>query len=398
MALTRTMNIRALTFCLVILTTLPTLAQQWESYNELGDLYPSFAIAVSNLKPDEADKNDYSLGDPNGFMGIIFTPDLPNTRVKVELRCDNGLNLFAPASVDVTTSEAGAAYLITPLVPFNHMKLAAVRQSVTTYVTYTITINGQRQASRTEPLRVRSINDCPFAVVDQDQNETSTNFMFAAYVNEDHPHIQTILQEALRKGYVDSFIGYQGSKNDVYKQVAAIWRVLQERGIRYSNSTAVAPTRDGVSSQHVRLLDESIRYTQANCVDGSVLLASILRKVDINPILIVVPGHMFMGFDLDEAGDEQAYLETTLMGVDAREAEVRNNRLYRTLLAGQTDLKAQVAIKSFVAAMELGNDTFADNKTKVVKEKGGYAMVNIGAMRDRGVAPIMYVGPAMSGR
>lgn len=394
------MKTTLLTLVAVALSALTALAQRWEPYNELGDLYPSFAIAVSNLAPGQNDgKNENALGDPNGCMGITFTPSQANTRVRVELRCDNGLKLFEPAVLDVVARRAGQEYLITPLVPFNYTKLASLRQSVTTYVTYSVTIDGRRQPPRTERLRVRSINDCPFAVLGEDGEETSIAFVFAAYVNEDHPQIQEILQEALRKGYVDSFTGYQTGKNDVYRQVAAVWRVLQERGIRYSSITAVANTAlDGVSSQHVRLPDESLRYTQANCVDGSVLLASILRKIDLNPVLVIVPGHMFIGFDLNQKGNEQAYLETTLIGTDARGAEVRNNRLYGTLLGGRTNLKAQVALKSFVAALESGHETFAENKGRIYGEKKGYATVDIEAARQAGIAPIMYVGSVPPGR
>ena len=378
---------------LVVSTTL--LAQQWEPYNELGDLYPSYAIAVANLTPDANDpKDETTLGDPNGIMGISFTPNRANTRVKLDIRCDNSLKLFEPAVIEVIAPKAGEEYLIRPLVPFNNAKLTSLSQPSTTYVTYTLTINGQKQPPRTERLRVRSINDCPYAFVDEDATETSIDFMFAAYVNEDHPWIQAILQEALRKNYVSAFTGYQGGKTAVYKQVMAIWRVLQERGIRYSSITPVASSSQGVASQHVRLLDESVRYTQANCVDGSVLLASILRKIAINPILVVLPEHMFIGFDLDATGERQAYLETTLIGTDAHEIDIVNNQLLKTLLGGASDLKTQLAAKSFVAALEEGNSIFAESRVKILREKAGYAIVDISSAREAGVAPIMYIAGA----
>lgn len=373
-------------------------AQQWKPYSELGDLYPSFAIAVSNLVPDVSGKDTHALGDPNGFLGITFTPDHPNTPITLALSCDKALRLFEPVVLEVTVPKAGEEYLITPLIPFNQTRLASLRQPTTIYVTYNLTIDGQVQPPRTERLRVRSINDCPFAVVDKDGNETSTDFMFAAYVNEEHPQIQNILQDALQKGYVDSFVGYQDGKQGVYEQVSAIWRVLQERGIRYSTIPTVVPTAAGVLSQHVRLLEESIRYTQANCVDGSVLLASVLRKIGIRPVLVVVPGHMFIGFDLDEEGDEQSYLETTRLGVDARGVEVRNNRLYRSLLGSQVDTEAQVALKSFVAALVSGNRTFEENANNIQSGKEGYTLVDIEAAREAGIMPIMYVSPAGSDR
>jgi hypothetical protein len=377
----------------LLVSAWPALAQEWKPYNELGDLYPAYAIAVSNLVPDAADRQDETLlGDLNGVIGISFIPNQPNTRIKLAIRCDNSLKLFEPAVVEVVAPKVGVEYLIRPVIPFDQAKLAALKQSSTAYITYTLTIDGRAQAPRTERLRVRSINDCPFAVVNEDKTGTPIDFMFAAYVNEDHPWIQEILQEALQKNYVDAFIGYQGSKDDVYRQVMAIWRVLQERSIRYSSIEAVTPASSGVISQNVRLLDESIRYTQSNCVDGTVLFASILRKIAINPILVVLPGHMFVGFDLDADGREQAYLETTLLGRDARTTEIANSRLYKTLLDTETGLKAQVAAKSFVAALESGSKLFAGSKSQIRRRKEGYAIVDIAVARQAGIAPIMYVG------
>ena len=67
-------------------------------------------------------------------------------------------------------------------------------------------------------------------------------------------------------------------------------------------------------SQHVRLIDESITHSQANCVDGSVLLASILRKIGLYASLVLVPGHCFVAFSLDRELEEIRGLETTLIG------------------------------------------------------------------------------------
>ena len=386
--------IRVLVALIGLLGALPVVAQPWEPYNELGDLYPAYAITVANLVPDADDRQDKALlGDLNGVMGITFTPARPDTRVKLEIRCDNSLKLFETAVIDVVTPAAGEEYLIRPFIPFDHSKLASIRQPVTTYITYILTIDGHRQLPRTERLRVRSVNDCPYALVDDDKHATPIDFMFAAYVNEDHPWIQDILQEAIRKKYVTAFVGYKTDEIGVYQQVMAIWRVLQDRGIRYSSIPTVSPESSGVLSQHVRMLDESIRYAQSNCVDGTVLLASILRKIALNPILVVLPGHMFVGFDLDAGGEQQAYLETTLLGAGTRKTDGAKSRLYKTMLGNEPGQKAQTATQSFVGAIESGNATFLRSKWAIRQQKDGYGLIDLAIARQAGVAPILYVEP-----
>jgi hypothetical protein len=391
--------IRVLVALIGLVGAVPALAQRWKPYNELGDLYPAYAIAVSNLVPDADDQQDKTLlGDLNGVLGVTFTPARPNTRVTLEIRCDNSLKLFESARIEVVTPTVGEEYLIRPLIRFDHIKLASIRQPVTTHITYILTIDGHRQMPRTERLRVRSINDCPYAFVDENEQATPIDLMFAAYVNEDHPWIQSILEEALRKKYVAAFVGYQTDRTGVYRQVMAIWRVLQDRGIRYGSIPGVAPTASGVLSQHVRMLDESIRYAQSNCVDGTVLLASILRKIALNPILVVLPGHMFVGFDLDADGEQQAYLETTLLGGGTRKGEVVNSRLYETLLGTELNQNAQGATKSFVGAVESGNARFMRSKPGIRRRKDGYGLIDLAIARAAGIAPIMYIEPGGNGR
>lgn len=74
-----TMISRVLVALIGLVGTLPALAQQWEPYNELGDLYPAYTIAVSNLVPDTDEQKDKTLlGDPNGVLGITFIPARPD--------------------------------------------------------------------------------------------------------------------------------------------------------------------------------------------------------------------------------------------------------------------------------------------------------------------------------
>jgi hypothetical protein len=381
-----------LSFLLALALSLNAFAQRWEPYNELPDLYPSLAIATANLTADPTDPdNAHNLGDLNGIMGIVFTGARANSRVQVRLTCSGGLPLFDPAQIDVVVPKAGEEYIICPVVPFDQTTLASIRQVQTIYINYTVSIDGKAQPRRTERLLVQPINVCPFGVTYDDDTYESLDFMFAAYVNEDHPQVDKILQTALRQTYVDSFAGYQGEELGVYRQVLAIWRVLQERGIRYSSVTTTVADTEAVASQHVRLLDESINNTQANCVDGSVLFASVLRKIGLEPILVTIPGHMFVGFDLDEAGRKQAFLETTMLGSDPREYDVTNNTLARSLLTGVSDGPARTATERFVAAIQAGNKSYAKHRKDLENDHADFSVLRVSDARKSGILPIMYV-------
>ncbi len=93
----------------------------------------------------------------------------------------------------------------------------------------------------------------------------------------------------------------------------------------------------GQVTQRTRLPREALRHRSANCIDGTVLLASLLEGASLNPVLVLVPGHAFVGWqtwdgpewqDSDDA-DKFRFLETTLIGSADFEAACRSaRRLY----------------------------------------------------------------------
>ena len=108
--------------------------------------------------------------------------------------------------------------------------------------------------------------------------------------------IDQLLREALNTRIVNRFLGYQSqAKGVVDKQVYALWNILQKRKFRYSSVSNTSLSSNVVFSQRVRTFDDALDSSQINCVDGSVLFASLLRSINIDPILVRTPGHMFVG-------------------------------------------------------------------------------------------------------
>jgi hypothetical protein len=216
------------------------------------------------------------------------------------------------------------------------------------------------------------------------------DFTFAAYVNEEHPQIEKILQEALALGVVDSFRGYSDDgPQDVLRQAYAIWHVLGKRGIHYSNSTTTVAESDNINSQHVRLIDESIDNVQANCVDGSVLFASLLRKIGVEPFLILEPEHCYVGFYLDEDEKLPIALETTLIGSKPDEDDDRNIEGFEDVVDekwAKTDTWA-----TFVAAVQTASDSLKEDSDKFNDEKqSDYQLISIAEARRMGILPIPF--------
>ena len=210
-------------------------------------------------------------------------------------------------------------------------------------------------------------------------------------MNEQHPFLDKILREALDAGIVDSFSGYQGEEAEVIRQVYALWDALVSRDVRYSSITATAVESETVSSQHVRLIDQSINNAQANCVDGSVLFASLLRKIGIDPFLVLVPGHCYVGFYIDEEHKGFMCLETTLLG-----SSVEKDEDYETVEKLEEAIDEDSRGDSFATfsnAISSGSASFEENREKFDDPKeGDYLMIDIAKARKAGILPIAYRG------
>jgi hypothetical protein len=155
----------------------------------------------------------------------------------------------------------------------------------------------------------------------------------------------------------------------------------------YSNITTSAAATDAVSSQHVRLIDESINNGQANCVDGSVLLASLLRKIDIEPSLVYVPGHCYLAFYLDADKTQLVGLETTLIGGSGDGGE---DDLPNVENVVDEEWRKQDSWRTFCAAVAIGNADLATNEGQFNQDDPDYQVVSIAAARQMGILPIAF--------
>ena len=291
------------------------------------DLFPSAIISTATVdwtadeetaedrKTDEdpeLEEGDIPLyGDENGWIGVSLYEVAADSKVRVEMSIDG----FLSSSVwEGTIYEDSEEVIIYPDAAWNFDALHRIREQRPVSATFKVTVDDEVLPAKTQTFTIRSVNDCPFYVVlDADRTEfESYSELFAAYVNENHPWVDGILKEALATKVISGFTGYQsGDPDEVLAQVFAVWNVLQKRGIKYSDISTTPPSK-WVYSQTVRFLDDSIDATQANCVDGTVLMASILRKIGLNVYLVMAPGHCFLAFDLGKGeGDPILGLETT---------------------------------------------------------------------------------------
>lgn len=132
------------------------------------------------------------------------------------------------------------------------------------------------------------------------------------------PHAEAV-QERIRRAaalHPDRMLAgcVQPGADSVRQQVAALYQSLRECEIAYINAVTSFGATKGTVTQRARLPRESLTLKSANCIDGPVLFASLLQGASLSPALLILPGHVFVGWESDQDVGDWQFLETTLIG------------------------------------------------------------------------------------
>lgn len=142
-----------------------------------------------------------------------------------------------------------------------------------------------------------------------------------AWLTSNDPAIDAFLTKAKERAPGRNFVGEQGP---TIPQVKALFDELKSRGVSYVMDPNVAA--DQIFVQRTRLPAEVLASTNAQCLEGALLFATLFEAIGIKPIIVVVPGHAFVGWHTvakDGTKGEPLFVETTMVGNADFEAAVR---------------------------------------------------------------------------
>jgi hypothetical protein len=309
-----------------------------------NQLFPSAIISMATYN-GVLDGEMKALCNPLGFA---FKSSYGNMPFKWEIECVDG-KYFEKQSGEFVYQNADEVVLFSPDIKWNYELLARQIASVPLNITFRLLDSEGNKVEKVIPVYIRSVNDCIFRY-----KANNLEFLFTAFVQEEHPEIDVILKEALDTKIVNAIYGYQGKTEEAVNiQVEAIWRVLHDRAFKYSSITKTAGISKDISSQVVRTFENAIKTNQANCVDGTVVFASILRKIGIHSVLALTSDHCYLGYYTDVDRKKITFIETTMLS---------NSEYIDT---AKTALAKKLAYKKqFLAAIYEGLTNYKRNKSE----------------------------------
>jgi hypothetical protein len=155
-----------------------------------------------------------------------------------------------------------------------------------------------------------------------------------AWITPNDKAVDGFLSRAKQRVPGHNFVGEQGA---TVPQVQAMFDELKAGGVSYVMDPTV--TSDQAFVQRTRLPAEVLASTNAQCLEGTLLFATLMEAVGLQPIIILVPGHAFVGWHTvpkDGTKGEPLFVETTMIAgaTFAQAVEVATRRVERELKNG----------------------------------------------------------------
>jgi len=245
-------------------------------------------------------------------------------RIKLTTRVEK----FSAAAVDTIELDRGGSQTVSQLPVFLLERVQAVREARTACVTVRVDdLDGRTEQEQTYRVVLLPRTTAYLSVPDGAGGVHDLTRYLGAWVTPNAPEILQLVREAAARAPGGNIVGYQAASLEtmpavVDAQVEAIYGALQACKLTYVNSINAFNLEGGTFAQRIRLPREALAMGSANCIDGVVLMASVLEAASLDPAIVVIPGHAFLAYEQIAHSGRWAYVETTLLG-SASFAEAR---------------------------------------------------------------------------
>lgn len=179
--------------------------------------------------------------------------------------------------------------------------------------------------------------------------------LLPAFVTPNDPALAPLLKSAAdalgRHGHSTALDGYQtGDPNRCYMLAAALWSAVAAKSLTYANP----PSSFEQVGQKTRRVATVLGDGLATCLDTTLLFASGLEAMGLNPLLVMTEGHCFVGVWL---------VEKTLKKLNEPDcSELRKAVAAKELIVFETTLVTHRPAATFAEAMASAEAALAESR------------------------------------
>lgn len=283
----------------------------------------------------------------------LLSCSVQNTSKKIRrVRVSTFVEGYSARAIDTFEIKSGKVHAFDQLPTFFPERLDALHELTRATLHIAVDdLDGDVEVERTQPIWLLPLTTAPLAVKDPVTGDWRdlTKYL-GAFVTPNAPAIEGLLRAAVDLVPGAQFVSYQGGPAAVGPQIKALFDALQQKKLRYVNSVLSFSPDEGWSSQRVRLPRQTLESENANCLDGTVLFASLIEAISLRPAIVLVPGHAFVGWQSDPADAESwQYLETTLVAAspfeEASKVAMQRAAAFAAVAAGAPQLFRRWALR-----------------------------------------------------
>lgn len=257
-----------------------------------------------------SDRKPGLAGSLCAFKLTTLTPSARSIRMTVEIP-----EVTEPLTRSLTLlpGQTQTMYLTPPLKSgFDPSTLRAERPAELA-VTFTDLATNSTFFNWSFPVKLLPPDTLPFSIkTHQNTHPLRLEFM-GAWVMPNSQSIEQFLTAAKARAPGQAFPGPYGES---VPQVKAMFEELKSNGVTYVMDPTVFSQFDHF--QRTRLPKEVLASHNAQCLEGSLLFASLMESIGLKPLIVVVPGHAFVGWEPTKNDFHSSfgsyYLETTMVG------------------------------------------------------------------------------------
>jgi hypothetical protein len=274
-----------------------------------GDVYPAFANYASSQRPDKRQWGVVTVK--------ISNPSDTDQRYRISVRVPG----WSDQEIEILKVTSGTTRSLI-LAPTFLPRLYSNREIVAATAQVKITdLAGNAVYDSTVPVRLRAVQDMFWG------DHFKYAEFIASWVTPHDARVEQILTQAKElmpgrrlPGYED-WKNVAGQEEETRLQARAIYIALQRHRLSYVKSSLTFGANPNMS-ERIRTPRESIQASSANCIDGSVLFASAFENLGMDTVIMLVPGHAYVGVRLAEGSDKYLYIDTAVTGRVPFEAAV----------------------------------------------------------------------------
>lgn len=279
-----------------------------------GEIYPVFANYASLMG-----QNDRSFGV---VALTIANPGASDLRRRIAVAIPG----WSDEEIQMIDVAAGATHTFL-FAPSFLPRFYRNREIIAATVHVSVTdLAGHADYESTVPVRLRSSEDMYWG----------SGFKYAPFIASwVTPHadeVESVLARAKSFTPDHRLPGYENWKSaseqeeETYIEAKAIFTALKRTGLSYVKSSSTLGDHKKLS-ERVRMPRLSLDQSSANCIDAVVTYASLFENLGMEPAVVIVPGHAYVGVKVAEGSARFLFIDAALTGRATFEAAVLSGRL-----------------------------------------------------------------------